>query len=494
MANSDQHKIVILENNLERRDLLRSFLSGNGYTTICFEKVNICLDNMPVLNPDLVVIGNLVRDETLRFINALKILDGKIPVLIVSDDAIVQKYVNDNRFDAISIRSELSDAKKLKEVINGVLASRPEKKGRTNSAIIIGNHPEIIKIKKIIHDMAHSDEPILIYGEPGTGKELIAKTFCLESQRKDNPFGRLDVESFLLTNQTTPVDSLRGIDKETNLPLEDRPPDIIEIGSNDSLGLADKLCNGDNCFELVNPGTLFIKNIDKLPLNPQAELLIALENKNTFFTNDDPKSNVNLRIIASTSRNFTPLIEKKEFREDLYYRLNVIRVVIPPLRQRLDDIPLLADYFVDKYCNEHDRSHFSLSDATKDIFSRYNWPGNVDELESWVKRIVLTGQEEKLTARLDTDYNPNAARGRVVTFLDIKGLNRLSNPKTIRKYLVDLNQLSLKDICSEFLEKTEKKVMQKALEKTNWNRKKAAMLLDISYKSMLNKIKAYKLA
>jgi len=169
-------------------------------------------------------------------------------------------------------------------------------------------------------------------------------------------------------------------------------------------------------------------------------------------------------------------------------------VEVPPLRKRSEDIPILTDYFADKYCSEQNKCHLMLSDNTKTIFACYHWPRNVGELEIYVKRIIMTGKQENITSRLVDTCKKQSSSAKINTFLDARNFSDLANPKTVRKYLIDLNKISLKGICSEFLEQTEKAVMKKALEKTNWNRKKAAMLLDISYKSMLNKIKAYKLA
>jgi len=184
------------------------------------------------------------------------------------------------------------------------------------------------------------------------------------------------------------------------------------------------------------------------------------------------------------------LVEKGEFRKDLFYRLNVIRIDIPPLRNRIQDIPLLAVFFNDKFCGDLGKSHFNLSKKTKNMLSCYHWPENVRELENVVRHSVLTGDEDSMLNKLCLPDQRLKSTNHIDCSEDIYTVAELSD---VKKYLKDLNEVSLKDICREFITRAEKKIMKQALEKTNWNRKKAAILLDISYKSLLNKIKAYDL-
>ena len=184
-------------------------------------------------------------------------------------------------------------------------------------------------------------------------------------------------------------------------------------------------------------------------------------------------------------------MEKRKFRKDLFYRLNVIRIDIPPLRNRIQDIPLLAVFFNDMFCGNIGRSHFNLSQKTKNILSSYHWPENVRELENVVRHSVLIGNEESMLNKFGLSNQKNKSATPISCSEDIYTVAELSD---VKKYLKDLNKVSLKDISQEFVTRTEKKIMQQALKKTKWNRKKAAILLDISYKSLLNKIKTYDLA
>jgi two-component system response regulator AtoC len=165
----------------------------------------------------------------------------------------------------------------------------------------------------------------------------------------------------------------------------------------------------------------------------------------------------------------------------------VIHLDIPPLRSRLEDISALTDFFTDKFCIESGRSHFQLSDNIKELFAFYHWPGNIQELEDLIKRIVVHGAEDHIVKKLrahKTYYGINDYS---------KDIDTLAGLSDIKKHLKNRDNISLKKIGSIFLGRAEKKLVKKALESTNWNRKKAAKLLDISYKSLLNKIKEYKL-
>ena len=175
------------------------------------------------------------------------------------------------------------------------------------------------------------------------------------------------------------------------------------------------------------------------------------------------------------------------FSKGLFYRLNVIRINVPPLRMRLEDIPALTDFFTDKLCIESGKSHFQLSDKMKNLFTCYHWPGNIQELEDLIKLIVVDGAEDRISRKLRIHKK---YRGITDYYEDINSLAGLDD---VKKHVKNLDKISLKKIGGIFLGRAEKKLVKKALESTNWNRKRAAALLDISYKSLLNKIKEYKL-
>ncbi len=308
---------------------------------------------------------------------------------------------------------------------------------------IIGNSSEIVKIKEMIPDLSRSKEPVLLKGEKGTGRELVAKIIQYRSDRRDNPF--IKVNCSALMNEMSERDLLGR-----NVPA-----------------FKDLNQHEEGIFAVANTGTLFLDEIGQLPAAYQAELLLIL------------KGNIDVRIISSTSNDVEVLVHKRVFLKNLYYRLNAISMKMPPLRHRLEDIPFLADFFTDKYCIELGKSRYRLSRKIKNTLFNYHWPGNISELENMVKGAVALGNEDSIISLLNSQSKIN------------EYTHNLGQVADVNNYIHDSGNLPLKDICREINAQAEQKLMKQALERTNWNRKKAATMLNISYKSLLNKIKAY---
>ncbi len=455
MTQTQQHKIVILDNNQQRRDALKSMVVEWGHTPFIFEKESRCLDNLKPLDPDLVISCSLSVDKASRFIHTLQLGNFEVPVVIISDDQAILEFINTNGFGDVSVLKADLDPVEIQLAINQVLEKNDCRESRKYCPLIIGSSRKIVKIKKMISELDHINEAVLIQGEPGTGKELMARFVHSKSNRQDGPFVKMNVAEL-----------------------------SAEFFENQLLLLEDPKGKDESIFASVDNGTLLLEEVGKAPINLQTILVKFFDEAGIFKT---PKDIFDVRVIATSSQDLAVLVETGQFRKDFFYRLNVIQIDIPPLRNRLEDIPALTDFFTDKYCIESGKSHFELSEKIKKLFSYYFWPGNVQEFEELVKRIVIDGTEEKVIKNMRahkkysylTDY-----------YEDINSLAGLSD---VKKHVKDLDKISLKKIGGIFLGRAEKKLVKKALESTNWNRKKAAKLLDISYKSLLNKIKEYKL-
>ena len=451
-----QHKIVILENNQQRRDALKTMVADWGHTSFIFEKESRCLDNLAPLNADLVISGSLSVDKARRFINTLQLTNCGVPVVIISDDHDIREFVDGNGFGDVCVLKVDSNPEDIASAVNRVLQYNSENRGNQGYCpLIIGGNPEIVKIKKKIVDLGHVKEAVLIQGEAGTGKELFARYIHIRSNGYDKPFVKLNVPRL--------------------------PADFFE---NQLLLLEDEQDKHRCVFAAAHQGTLLLEEVGDMPAEPQATLLKMIDEAGMLKADDDAPD---VRIIANSSRDLGVLAEAGHFRKDLFYRLNVIRINMPPLRSRLDDIPALTDFFTDKFCIDSGRSHFQLSDQMKDLFASYHWPGNVQELEDIIKRIVMDSAEDRVAKKF-------RVHNKYRTFTDsYKDINTLAGLNDIKKHLKDLENISLKKIGSIFMERAEKKLVKKALDSTKWNRKRAAKLLGISYKSLLNKIKDYNL-
>jgi len=467
MSSAGQQNIIILEKNPEHRDYLKSIISRLGYLPFSFDKETICLDNLQSLNPHLIISGPLSLERSCRFIHAVKMQNRTLPVLIVSEKIELQDFMETNGFHDVMVMKRPVKSFEINRAICHLHRNRLKNNMFQEGPLIIGNSPEMVRIKKVISELSRSKETILIQGESGTGKDLVARAIHYGSDRRNHPFVKVNAAAF-----------------PENISEKER----VEYSTKT---FEDSFENEKKLFEIANSGTIFFDEIGKWPPSFQGKLLQVLDGDGIPKLRSEVKKTFDVRIIAATCSDLNARIESGEFRKDLFYRLNVISIEIPPLRNRIQDILLLAVFFNDRFCGELDRSHYNLSRKIKKILRRYSWPGNVRELKEVVKASVLSGDEESLVNNLGL-YRP---KDEASNFLDgNKDFYAFQELIDIRKYLKDLNRISLKDIRREFTMRTEKKMMKQALERTSWNRKKAAILLDISYKSLLNKIKAYNLA
>ena len=450
------HKIIILDNNQQRRDALKSMVAEWGHTSFIFEKESRCLDNLKPLDPDLVISGSLSVEKARRFINTLQLTNCGVPLMIISDDQDVLNYVDSNGFGDVCILNVNSDPAEIESTVNRVLqADAAHKESLTYCPLIIGISPEILKIKKMITDIDLADEAVLIQGERGTGKELMARFIHLKSRRHQGPFVKISM-----------------------------PQLQADFFENQLLMLEDPQERQKGIFAAAHQGTLLLEEIGEMPLEPQATLLKMIDEAGIFKPANDA---FDVRIIVTSGRDLASLVDSNKFRMDLFYRLNVIRLDIPPLRYRLEDISALTDFFTDKFCIESGRSHFQLSEKMKSLLAFYHWPGNIQELEDLIKRIVVDDAGDTVAKKLRVHKKYQAITDSYEDIDTLAGLN------DVKKHVRDLDKISLKKIGGIFLERAEKKLVKKALDSTNWNRKRAAKLLDISYKSLLNKIKEYNL-
>jgi len=412
------------------------------------------------------VVGSFPIKGILRFINAHKATHCNLPSLLMTQDIEIKKYLEINGVRNIRMFDGSLKLNTFNKSIAHALKQNKETPYAKDYPFIVGNSPDIIKLKEILPVMNVSRESVLIEGEKGTGKEMIARAIHRLSESKDF-FVKISAQE------------IQPGSSRLNL-LE-----IIEQK------IQHKTNRGNPQFPYEMMSTIFIDELGYLPDSIQSELLDIVDNGQDAPHCFPPRGKKKFRIISTTSVGSDCLLSENRLRKDLFYRLNVINFKMSPLRHRKEDIPLLVDYFSYGYCKMLDRSFFELPSETTDMFMDYHWPGNIKELETVVKRAVMNGDDGRFLKDL------HLANTKSSTKTDRKIIESLKSCTTIadaRDYLKQIEKKPLKEICSSFMAKVEKNVMRKALETTNWNRKKAAVMLNISYKSMLNKIKEYGLA
>ena len=462
-------KIVILEKSKARREYLRSIVSDRGHLPFVFEKANICLDNLRPLEPDLIISGSLPHDGMDRFVSMVKTMDGNLSVLIIPSDPSLNSLTTFNGFKNVEVFNNNFEPAGIQVAISKLLRNRfpTTDISKPGNPVIIGNSPELLKIKKRITELSRLNEPVLIQGEPGTGKELTARLVHHQSQRRNGPFVKVNLAEI---NPGQLDEFVCGV----------REKEFYK--SNPGVG---------NLYNPVAGGTLFLDKIESLPPLLQSRLMTLYEESS--FRVDALKqigSNAaDMTMVVSSSRFLNEHVSRGKFRKDLYYRMSVMGIEIPPLRKRVSDIAPLTDFFTDQLSMQYDMGHIELPQEIKDRFCQYPWPGNVRELKAVVRRAVLYGD----TAGLIQDLLIQGGHNREPVDSD-QEIDLLAGFSNLRKYLRDRKNLSLKNVCGGYVMGAEKTIIKKSLERTNWNRKKAAALLDISYKSLLNKIKKYGLA
>jgi DNA-binding NtrC family response regulator len=465
VLNEEQKKIVIIEKDHVKRDFLRSVVAENADLSFCFDRVASCFDNLTQLNPDLIVVGSFPRKGVLRFINAHKATNCNLPSLLMTQDSEIKKYLELNALNNIKMYDIKLNVSTFNNSISNTIRKHRKKAYNNDFPFIVGNSPGIVKIKEILPDLNHSRESILIEGERGTGKEFIVRAIQCLSGSKD---------LFIKI-------SAKDIHKEVSRL------NILEVIGRK---IQEKMKGSNTQSPSGVMSTIFIDELGYLPDSIQSELLHVVDNGHDSNNCFSPLVKNNFRFISSTSVGSDYLLSENRLRKDLFYRLNVINLKVEPLRRHKEDIPLLVDYFSYRYCKMLGRSFIELPSETIDIFMDYHWPENTKELESVVKRAIMNGDDGKSLKEMHLINIDTLSKTRQVMIEGLKATRSITDAKD---YLKQVERESLKDICSNIMGKVEKKVMRKALEETNWNRKKAAAMLNISYKSMLNKIKQYKL-
>ena len=322
---------------------------------------------------------------------------------------------------------------------------------------IVAKSQKMYEIFELIKKVAESDSTVLITGESGTGKELVARAIYQLSKRNDCLFVPVNcgaIPAELLESE------LFGFTKGA-----------FTGAQNSKLGR----------FQVADKGTIFLDEIGEMPLNLQVKILRVLQEKEIQPLGSNKPVNVDIRIIAATNKNLEKLVEEKKFREDLYYRLNVIPVNLPPLRDRIEDIEVLAKYFFKKFVKKYDKKGIveGIADETIFIFENYNWPGNVRELENSIERLVVLKEKGYI---LPSDLPPRFFQG---DFEEIEHRN-ISE----KEYLNSMLKLSDEGIdLREVMENLETNLILQALEKTGGVKDKAAKLLNMKRTTLIEKLK-----
>jgi len=333
---------------------------------------------------------------------------------------------------------------------------------------IIGKSAAIELVKEQIAKVTDKNVTVLIRGESGTGKELVAQGIHFGSKRRE--------ESFVHVNCAA-------------LPSELLESELFGYAKGAFTGATH---NRAGRFEKANKGTIFLDEIGSLSVPLQAKILQVLEDETISRLGSVRETAIDVRILAATNSNLEEKIVEGAFRSDLFYRLNVISIVVPPLRERKEDIDLLVDYFMEKYCIELGKKRVPMGKDIRDHFQRYLWPGNIRELENIIKSMIALQKTDVVYSELKLGENAGAQGEELRSRVTI--LSQAWDDRKIKQLIKGKKDIPLKAITKQYVAEVEKEAIFRALDHTRWNRKKAAELLQISYKTLLNRIDEFDLA
>ena len=341
---------------------------------------------------------------------------------------------------------------------------------------LLGRNEQMREVRQLIERVADTDATVLIAGESGTGKGLVARDIHAASPRRERPFVKVNCAA---------------------LPSELLESELFGFERGAFTGAVQ---HRPGKFEFAHLGTMFLDEISELTLPLQSKLLQVLQDGEFSRLGGRDDVHVDVRVVAATNQDLERAVVERTFREDLFFRLNVVCITLPPLRQRRDEIPLLIDVFLQQYAARYNKARLTVSADTLRIFTEYDWPGNVRELENFVKRIVILGGDAQVAQDLadmmsgrKAIVGPLAACEQSPARRDLPPPAPTPVPAGPPAATPDIAAApvsgSLKEIARNAAREAEREIIYRTLQQTRWNRREAADLLGVSYKALLYKIK-----
>lgn len=454
-------KILLVEDKDSLRQMLSTAIKKAGYEVDEAADGNIGADKIRK-QPYQLVITDL-RLPTLSGLEILKIqkeTDATIPVLLMTAFGTIEEAVEAMKHGAFDFVAKPIDISHLLLLIGRAVEQRRLMlenillKEETQRAYgipkIIGDSPAMQAVSQAIQRVAPTDATVLLTGESGTGKEVFSRAIHQLSPRRDKPFVTVNCAAI--------------------------PHTLIEneLFGHEKGAYTGAFARKAGKFELADQGTIFLDEIGELHMSVQAKVLRVIEEQCFERIGGLQTIHVDTRLVAATNRNLQEQVEKKEFREDLFFRLSVIPILIPPLRDRISDVRLLAQFFVEKFSKDLHRQGLQLSPEAGRALEEYSWPGNVRELQNTIERAVILSDGKTIQpGDLNFAFQDRKRPEDFVHFLDLSG--------------------SLSDVSSRAAQAAEKVKIRQVLELNNWNKTQAAEALNVSYKTLLNKVKEYQL-
>jgi DNA-binding NtrC family response regulator len=462
--------ILVVDDEAEIREGLEALLSSEGFEVTPAESGEAGLARLEEQPFDLLLLDVSLPDRNgLELLREIRRRDPFLAIILITaygsidmaraafkggaQDYITKPWSNEELLAQVALAIE---GHRLRE--ENVQLKRALKQ-RYNFPSIVGKSEKMLAVLDLVTQVAPSRSIVLINGESGTGKELIAKAIHSASTRADKPFVPVNTGSI-------PVDLLES-----------------QLFGHVKGAFTSAIASKKGLFEVADQGTIFFDEISTISPETQAKLLRVIQEREFMRLGGTETIKVDVRILAASNENLYSLVREGRFREDLYHRLNVIAIHLPPLRERKEDIPLMVDRFLDRFCQENGRPARRFTRSAMKLLMDYDWPGNVRELENVVERAVVLSHEEEM----DKDLLPESVRTREI----VKGvrlqlsefLPPLPGESGVRAAAQPSPSLF------EILEEVERRIITDMLERTNWNQTEAAERFQIPLSTLNQKIK-----
>lgn len=455
--------VLIVDDEASIRDSMKGALEDEGYHVDGIESGLLALDRLEKKNYEILFLD--IWMPGMDGLDTLKKIKERNPnqlVIMMSGHGTIDTAVRATKMGAYDFVEKPINLERVLLLLQNALQTQDL--ARTNSAlreqiqkqrVLIGETQSIQDIHQLVKQVAPTTGSVLITGENGTGKEVVAHSVHALSQRFSKPFVEVNCAAI--------------------------PEELIESElfghERGAFTGADKVRRGK--FDLANNGTLFLDEIGDMSLKTQAKVLRILQEQKFERVGGTETISVDVRVIAATNKDLKQSIAKGEFREDLFYRLNVIRIQLPPLRERKKDIPLLANFFLKELIQQHAKFEKKLGLEAMNVLTAYDWPGNVRELKNLIERLVILTPED--------DRNPEVSAAQVLNHMkeEVTQSQIVLPPEFLQKH--QSAGKSLRDARGEF----EREFIIKTLKENDWNISKAAQILGIERSYLHKKIKSY---
>jgi DNA-binding NtrC family response regulator len=460
----DKADILVIDDEAVVREGVRRILEGDRYSVECCASGHAALDLMQEKHFNMVITDlKMPGMSGLEVLKAIKILQPEIPVIIITGFSTVDTAVDAMKNGAIDyiakpfspdqLREKVAAAFEQKALLLDEIYLRKELRDHQGFEMFVGESSEMQKVYRRIMQVAPTDSTVLITGESGTGKELVARAIHKNSQRREQPFVALDCTSL--------AESL----------LES------ELFGHTKGSFTGAIQTKMGLFKIADGGTLFLDEIANISLTTQAKLLRVLQEREVTPIGGDHPIPFDIRLVAATNKNLRSLVADGVFRDDLFFRLNIIPVDLPPLRERKGDLPLLIKYFLHKYSLEIGKDIRSMAADAYVLLEKYDFPGNVRELENVIERAVVLAEGDTIHKEL-LELQQEQDEGTGKALFVPQSLDELKESK--------------RQIRERAVEPIEKAFVISALKRNNWNVTRAAEetgMLRPNFQALLKKLK-----